>query len=370
MEHLTSDDVGAACASLGTAPNQQQQHTADRVQQGSKDNPVSDLPDDEPLSNVLHRLELLEDANLQKDMHIKLLYGEIDLLKKQKKLQSDQQTDLTIRSMNQNIVISGKNNELKEPKGRHETDNCKQIVENILDQYLKMQQGKVHVVRAHRLGSNSSADKSRPIVARLEAREQVGEVMKRCGQLAGTDIYINPQYPQSVEERRQFIQSYRKASKDNGATAKVSADKLYVNNELRRDLLPPTLPSIIPPSVVDLPVPKLSQIKNNDLCRIQIALVDTKSPEDIANGLTSVLLKSRSTPDSIVYAFRHSLGTAMKRNYDSGSEPGVGLRLLKMLDTRDTRDQTAILYIWYRQAGKAKGPDFNNLVEEALDDLT
>ena len=367
-EIRTSDDLGTACASPGTTPNQQQT-TAD--EHGSKLDPDEpDLSDDDPLSNVLHRIDLLEDANKQKDKHIKLLYGKIDLLEKQNKQQSDQQTDLTIRSMNQNIVISGKNTELNEPKGRNETENCKQIVEKILDQYVKMQHGKVRVIRAHRLGFNSSADRSRPIVARLEAREQVGEVMKRCGQLAGTDIYINPQYPQSVEERRQFIQSYRKASKDNGATAKVSADKLYVNNELRRDLLPPTLPSIIPPSVVDLPAPKMSPIKNNDSCRIQIALVNTKTPEDIANGLTSVLLKSRSTPDSIVYAFRHSLGTAIKRNYDSGSEPGIGSRLLKMLDTRDTRDQTAILYIWYRQAGRAKGADFNSLVEDALDSIT
>ena len=375
MEEIqASDDLGVARAS----PSSTQQQSADlHSTHGSNagsndcDHTASDFPpEDDPLSNVLLRVEVLEEANRQKDQHIKLLYGEIDLLKKSKKQQSDQQTDLTIRSMNHNIIISGKNSELDEPKGRIATENCKQIVEKILNDFVKMQAGKVRVVRAHRLGYGAAAGKARPSVARLEAREQVGEVMKRCGQLAGTDIYINPQYPQSVEERRQFIQSYRKASKDNGATAKISVDKLYVNNELRRDLLPPTLPSIIPPSVIDLPIPKLSQIKSNDAMRMQMAVIDTKSPEDIANGLSSVLLKSRSTPDSIVYAFRHTLGTAVRRNYDSGSDPGVGLRLLKMLDTRDVRNQTAIMYIWYKQAGKSKGSQFYDLVEESLDDLT
>ena len=126
-EIRTSDDLGTACASPGTTLNQQQT-TAD--EHGSKlDHNEPDLSDDDPLSNVLHRIDLLEDANKQKDKHIKLLYGKIDLLEKQNKQQSDQQTDLTIRSMNQNIVISGKNTELNEPKGRNETENCKQIVD-------------------------------------------------------------------------------------------------------------------------------------------------------------------------------------------------------------------------------------------------
>ena len=55
---------------------------------------------------------------------------------------------------------------------------------------------------------------------------------------------------------------------------------------------------------------------------------------------------------------------------NTGKYPGVGTRLLKMMDHKDLRDKVAILYVWRRRGGKAKGANFNDLVQESLDDLT
>ena len=324
--------------------------------------------DKSTFESLLDRISILEQKDTQKDAHIKLLYSKVHMLEKDNKRQVEQQNDLTVRSMNQNIVISGKSVHLKEP-ARGDQDDCKKTVETIIRDYIKIRDpAKVIVIRAHRLGFNDSG-KTRPIVARLATREMVGEVMRRCGQLAGLDIFINPQYPPIIEERRSYIQEYRKTSKAAGADAKVSIDKLYVNNELRRDLLTPTIPPAIPPSIPDLPKVKTGRSKTNDFCRVQLTSVPTKSIEDVGDGLNSLLLKSPSPPHSVVYAFRHAKGDLIYKNYDSGAEPGIGSRLLKMIDEKDLRNYTVILYLWYKRSGKQKGPNFYNVVQEALDEL-
>ena len=338
--------------------------SADQQDQGKSEITL----DKETFDNLIDRIEILEFNNSQKDAHIKLIYSKLDLLQKENKRQEEQQNDLTVRSMNQNIVLSGKSDQLKEPV-RGSDDDCKRIVETILHDCVKIRDpSKVIVIRAHRLGYNNSG-KSRPIVARLATREMVGEVMKRCGQLAGLDIFINPQYPPIIEERRSYIQDYRKKSKSAGAEAKVSVDRLFVNNELRRDLLTPTIPPAIPPSIPDFPKVKVGKPQSNDFCRITLASVPTQCLDDVGAGLDALLLKSPNTPHSIVYAYRHAKGDLIYRNYDSGLEPGIGSRILKMLDEKDMRNYTVILYMWYKRSGKMKGPNFYDMVQVALDEL-
>ena len=364
---LVNADQLPADGGASKAPGSQQQHHdhIDSDRESQSDQEEGDLADD-PLDNMLLRLDVLEEANRNKDILIKLLFGKIAMLQNESRAQSEVQNDLTVRQMNQNIVISGANECLKEKRG----EDCKQIVLTVLDQHVKMQQGKVTVVRAHRLGYTANPNKPRPIVARLGAREHVGEVMKRCGVLAGTEIFINPQYPQTVDERRSFIQAYRKASKSKGATAKVSVDKLYVNNELRRDLLAPVIPAHVPPVLDDLPPINIARQKANDSCRIQLVLAGSKSTDDVGKCLDAVLLRSTSAPDSIAFAYRHSLGNDIRRNYDSGKDPGVGTLLLNMMDNKDLRDKVAVLYIWRRSGSKVRGANFKDLVQESLDELT
>ena len=346
-------------------PGQHNVNTAGS-QAGSDHNDQDDegLYEDDPLENILQRIEILEEANRQKDDHIKLLYAEISMLKKDSQLQEERQNDIVTRSMNQNIVISGANAILEE-KSR---EDCKGIVETIINDYIKTRHGSVTVIRAHRLGHSTNG--SRPIVARLGGREEVSTVMKRSGTLAGTNIYVNPQYPQTVDERRSFIQSYRKNAKSRGATAKVSVDKLYVDNELCTDLLPPVIPPQVPVVLADLPLTSSTHTKENEHCRIQMSVAKTSSLEEVGNALSAVLLRSTSPPSGIVYAYRHTHGSRIIRNYESGSEPGLGTRLLKQMDAKQTKDKTFILYIWYKNPGsKARGRNFYELMSQCMDEL-
>ena len=135
-------------------------------------------------------------------------------------------------------------------------------------------------------------------------------------------------------------------------------------------MLERAIPPAIPPSIPDLPSVKIGKAKSNDYCMISLALVPSESLDDVGAGLDARLLKSTSTPHSIVYAYRHAKGDLIYRNYDSGLEPGVGTRILKMLDEKDMRNYTVILYMWYKQrSGKMRGPTFYDMVQEALDEL-
>ena len=319
--------------------------------------------DNDLLDNIMQRIQILEEANRSKDDHIKLLYAEISMLKQDKQRQEEKQNDIITRSMNQNIVLSGKHALLNEIQ--HE--DCKAIVETVINDYIKPRHGTVTVIRAHRLGNS---DSTRPIVARLGGREDVTNVMKRSGLLAGTDIYVNPQYPQAIDERRSFIQSYRKSAKNQGATAKISVDKLYVNNELRKDLLPPCIPPQAPPIFSELPVTSTTRVRENEHCQVQISLAKSTSMEEVGNAMTAVLLRSRSSPNGIVYAYRYTQGSKLYRNYDSGSEHGLGTRLLKLMDEKHLQDKTLVMHIWYKKPGtKARGKNFNDLMTQCVEEL-
>ena len=65
-------------------------------------------------------------------------------------------------------------------------------------------------------------------------REMVGEALKLGKNLTNTGIYINPQLPPSVAERRQFCRSDYMANRNKpGVTAKMSSDRLFINNQLQ-----------------------------------------------------------------------------------------------------------------------------------------
>ena len=328
------------------------------------------------LNSANTRIGLLEKKSDEHDTLITLLFNKVDMLEKQVKRQNEDHLDLKVRSMDHNIVISGKSTELAEPvrdprdKRDRPVDDCKAIVESIIKNKLGLG---LNVVRAHRLGAPNSNNRARPIVARLYSREAVRDIMRNTRKLAGSDIFINPQYPQATDERRQFIQSYRKESVDSGKRAKVAIDKLYIDNVLRDDLLAP----VLPPSnaILDLPEPQVSDVKSNSHVKLQLSLVDSSSMEEVRAALDATSLTSNTAPDNIVYAYRLFDDNKTIRNYDSGADPGVGHRLIKIMDQKELIDKTAVLYLWYGKSqsqtgSKMKGNDFYDILNELMDDLT
>ena len=191
-----------------------------------------------------NRITVLDRENDKKSAQISLLNAKVSLHEKRLSQTCNANTDLTTRSMNQNIVFSCTDKQLSIPEG--EQDDCVTMVNKLLKDKLKIpEDANVKVVRAHRLGV-STAYRCAPIVARLASREQVATVTKNGKNLKGTGIYVNPQLPSEVRERRQFAHEEFKSARDKpGVTARMAGDKLYINNELQRQFLPPNLPDTI-----------------------------------------------------------------------------------------------------------------------------
>ena len=286
---------------------------------------------------------------------VKLLSSQISILEKKLSKQSSDHDDLTTRSMNQNLVFSFKEKKAHEdpiPATEaaiaigNDAAACKSHVEGIIKEQLKAPDNMITVVRAHRLGDQRPNGKCAPIIARLTRREMVGEALKLGKNLTDSGIYINPQLPPSVAERRQFCRSDYMANRNKpGVTAKMSSDRLFINNQLQRHLLAPNLPD----TDIDTFEPRNlmeSRMLNNEHCNIQCFKSEVSSMEDVRAVYDSVLAKASPTPDSLIYAYRFDDGT-MRQNFDSGAEGGMGFKVLRELQNKHSSGTMVTVGIWY-----------------------
>ena len=325
------------------------------------------------------KYDTLHRENLSNKSQVNLLSSQIALLEKKLAKQSSDHDDLTSRSMNQNLVFSFKqasNGEAPAPSTAaakavgNDAVACKRHVETIIKDTLRAEEHTITVVRAHRLGEQKRDGKCAPIIARLTKREMVGEALKLGKNLKDTGIFMNPQLPPNVAERRQFCRDdYMNARSDPNATAKMSNDRLFINNQLQRHLLAPNLPdtdikTFEPRDLVH------SQVINNDHCNVQCFKSNVSSLEDVRSAFDTVLAKATPTPDSLVYAYRFDDGS-IRQNFDSGGEGGMGFKILRGLQDKHEVGTMLVVGIWYNNRNapmKGQGfyKNFYNVINEVL----
>ena len=281
-------------------------------------------------------VQQLKIQNAQLTAQVDMLYSKMSLLESRVDMNSRQNTDLTVRSMQQNIVISVKkdSNRMPENRDRSAPENCKEIVEKILIDIMGLDSSSFEVIRAHRLGQYSS-DYCRPMVARLGSKSQVFEVLKHGKRLNGTGIYVNKQLPSSVDERRRFCLDYSKSLKTDQPDAKVklSDGRLFVNGNLNRALLAPILPPSNEHSIKPLKLIK-SLPKTTPTCSYQAIACAATNMQDIRHALDRAAAESKGI-HAIGYAYRFNDGDILRENYDSGSALTIGYDLLCDLRDRD-----------------------------------
>ena len=323
------------------------------------------------------KYDVLEKENESNKTLVKLLSSQISVLEKKLVKQSSDHDDLTTRSMNQNLIFSFKEAKQGEPTPAstaaavsvgNDATACKQHVESIIKDTLKAPDNQITVVRAHRLGEQKPQGKCAPIIARLSRREMVGEALKLGKNLRDSGIFINPQLPPSVAERRQFCRDeYMHARNTLGATAKMSNDRLFVNNQLQRHLLAPNLPE----TDIDTFEPRAltsSRVLNNDHCNVQSFKSDVSSLEDVKAVYDTVLAKASPTPDSLIYAYRFDDGT-MHQNFDSGVEGGMGFKILREMQNKHATGTMIVVGIWYNNRNAPlKGPGFYKSFYDVIGD--
>lgn len=191
---------------------------------------VTDLKAAVNLNNNL--IEELSKENKSLKMTVNNLTLTTEEIQKENKRIKSELLDLKCRSMRNNIVIMGLNEEENETYLGTE-----RLVKQFMKQNLKMSDEQVQgisVERAHRFGRRIPS-KPRPIVAKLSDHKMKMSVLQRGKELKGTLLSVNDQFPPEIIERRRILYPIFKQRKAQNIKTRLVVDKLYVNDQLFRD---------------------------------------------------------------------------------------------------------------------------------------
>ena len=115
-----------------------------------------------------------------------------------------------------------------------ETENK---VGRTLAEKLEMDEERIEVVRAHRMGDpTTEGDRHRPIVVKFLRWKDKEAVMARANKLRGMNIYHNEDYSEAVRlKRKELIPIMKAGSKGN--IAYICYDRLIVHPPSQRTVL-------------------------------------------------------------------------------------------------------------------------------------
>ncbi|KAJ4929976.1 hypothetical protein JOQ06_018992, partial [Pogonophryne albipinna] len=84
-----------------------------------------------------------------------------------------------------------------------------------------MDEERIEVERAHRMGNGRGADKPRQIVVKFLRFKDKTAVMGRRNRLKGTNIFLNEDYPEAVHQKRKELVPAMKAERSKGNIAYI-----------------------------------------------------------------------------------------------------------------------------------------------------
>ena len=203
------------------------------------------------VTDLRQRIQDLEAQNCKLQDDVETLKGYIQV--QEKAINSNQKkiTDLTSRSMANNVVITGL---LKDSKD----ENCKEKVLTFLRTQLNMTISDSDVVVAHRMGKQQQGEggtQSRPMVVRcsLELRRTIFNHTSRLKNITNDNnqpFYVKPQLPEPLlsekKEREDKLRSIRKANdllpeNQKKTAAHIKNNTLYINDvPQKKHIFPPT----------------------------------------------------------------------------------------------------------------------------------
>jgi hypothetical protein len=184
-----------------------------------------------------HSLEFSQEQidTLTKENHflkdsVHSLTAQLTSVVTQNKSMKESILDLQSRSMRDNLVFTG--------IPEQTPDDPEKSVKDFMIKQLKLPSETVQDItfhRVHRIRSQNSNNRPRPIIAKFEHYKQKELVQRQGRQLKGTNYGLNNQYPKDILERRKHLFPIRKQMMNEGKKAIITVDKLYINGQLYRD---------------------------------------------------------------------------------------------------------------------------------------
>ena len=120
---------------------------------------------------------------------------------------------------------------------QEKSEDTEIILRQFLVEKMKIAQdlvNKISFERVHRMGYSSNG-RARSIVAKFTLYKEKELVRKQWKSLMGTQYFVNEQLPREVVNKRKALMPKMKAARDQGKTAWISYDTLYIDGKPIRD---------------------------------------------------------------------------------------------------------------------------------------
>lgn len=150
---------------------------------------------------------------------------QIEDMEKENKILRNKVIDMQERSMRDNLIFTGINED-----NQQNFEDTEKLVQDLIKNKLDIQE-EIEIERIHRFGRRFG-DRPRPIVVRFSRYKQRELIRKKARELKGTGYGIHEQYPHEIERVRKELYPVLRQARAWNNKAVLIKDKLYINNKL------------------------------------------------------------------------------------------------------------------------------------------
>lgn len=288
----------------------------------------------------------LEEEN--KELRHRLAIAEGTILRCEKAIRrlEDKVTDITTRSMRENILIKN----IEEPQNEREFDVEEKVLSTLKTelQIPDSEMEKITVERAHRIGK-PTRDRARHIVAKLNCKGK-RITMKHLKNLnKSSKVKITEQFPPEVHANREKLWPIFIEAKQRGKATRWSADKLQVDG---RTINPPKdsnkdINLDVTEEAMKLEVKHTALTsKNNN--HFQAHTVDIQSVDQVIPAVKAMCSDSTIAGAShVAYAYRVGTESHSISNWDDDGEWGAGKKIMECIRNNNSYNILVCVTRWH-----------------------
>jgi putative IMPACT (imprinted ancient) family translation regulator len=324
----------------------------------------TDLTD--TVSNLVTENIDIQNVNKSLNNRVQLFHGLIAQLNEKLRSQEEQIIDLKARSMRENIVFDGINEDQNE-----NWQQTKEKLHDFLEKTLNIENPEeIQIDRVHRFGKNSNGP--RPIVAKISHQQSRDIIFDRAKTHLDKRDRNKPKYnvkeqlpPEIIERRKRLWPKFLEAKANRANTVRWSMDKVYINGTCHTatdeysDIDPTHLENDI-----DIKHTPHSTV-NGSTFMGHCAQINSK---DDVPAMMATLLQDRSLASAThnIYAYRIATRTGFHEGQKDDGEHGASFKLLQLLRQKKLQNCMVVVTRWY--GGQHLGPHRFTCIEASADE--
>ena len=292
--------------------------------------------------------------------------GELIRTQKQVASMSDSITDLTARSMKDNIIVKN----LPEEKN----EDMEKRITSFLKAELAISEedmGHIRLDRVHRMGKYTSG-RTRHTVVKLNSKGK--DIVKRHLKNLGSEcnIKVTDQIPPEVQEKRNKLWPMYSAAKQSGDKPQWIQDKLKIGSRTISAPLDKVRDINSDPIEAATKVkPKHTPVTSEEGSHFQGHSVDIATPDDVIPALKALAADTRvAGATHMIYAYRTGTDNHAVSNWHDDREWGAGRRIMNVLEKKGVYNKLICVTRWCGQKllGGKRFDIIQSVAEKALNE--